>query len=96
MTFVYRALLTKTAPSAYIGHAAARRASVAPHTNGTWLVGESQVDLTKVQLLQPYTLPKTPGSAFEIEDFSFDVEQTLSIGSQSTGGRGGQGHVQPP
>jgi type VI protein secretion system component Hcp len=30
------------------------------------------------------------GSLFEIEDFSFDVEQTLNIGSQSTGAGAGK------
>ena len=30
------------------------------------------------------------GSLFEIEDFSFDTEQTLNIGSQSTGAGAGK------
>jgi type VI protein secretion system component Hcp len=33
---------------------------------------------------------KRPGSAFEIEDFSFDIEQVLNIGSQSTGAGAGK------
>lgn len=58
--------------------------------DGTWLVGESQEDLTNVQLLPPYTVPKTPGSALEIDDFSFDVAQTTNIGSQATGAGAGK------
>jgi bacteriocin-like protein len=30
------------------------------------------------------------GGLFEIEDYSFDIEQTLSIGSQSTGAGAGK------
>jgi hypothetical protein len=30
------------------------------------------------------------GAAFEIKDYSFDIEQTLSIGSQSTGAGAGR------
>jgi hypothetical protein len=31
-----------------------------------------------------------PGALFEIEDYSFDIEQTLNIGSQSTGAGSGK------
>jgi type VI protein secretion system component Hcp len=34
-----------------------------------------------------------PTTVFEVEDFSFDVEQTLNIGSQSSGGAAGPLHV---
>jgi type VI secretion system secreted protein Hcp len=39
----------------------------------------------------------TPGQPiFEISDFSFDIEQTLNIGSQSTGaGAGGKATFNP-
>jgi hypothetical protein len=30
------------------------------------------------------------GQAFEIKDYSFDIEQTLSIGSQTTGAGAGR------
>ncbi len=59
--------------------------------NGKPLSSESQVDFSnnKEQLMStPYKL--TQGNVFEIEDFSFDIEQTLNIGSQSSGAGAGK------
>lgn len=36
------------------------------------------------------TTPGAPGFVFEVEDYSFDIEQTLNIGSQSTGAGAGR------
>jgi type VI secretion system secreted protein Hcp len=69
-----------------------------------FLASESQVNLTKgpgdCEIVQPFVdacqaKPNGGGPGcglFEIEDYSFDIEQTLSIGSQSTGA--GTGRVQ--
>jgi type VI secretion system secreted protein Hcp len=60
---------------------------------GTFLQAESQVTWgtgnTEPLAKQPTTL--TQGYVFEIEDYSFDVEQTLNIGSQ--GGGAGAGKI---
>lgn len=59
--------------------------------DGTWLPAESTVDLGKAteELAQPFTKAGV-GNIFEVEDYSFDVEQTLNIGSQSTGAGAGK------
>ena len=67
---------------------------------GKMLTAESQVDFTKNSeplMSQPSTLggkgtyPNSgPCSVFEISDFSFDIEQTLNIGSQSSGAGAGK------
>jgi len=52
-----------------------------------YLVSESQVDLSKAPanaVSKPF-IDAGPGHVFEIGDYSFDIEQTLNIGSQSTG-----------
>lgn len=54
---------------------------------------ESQVDLTKNKeplMSQPSAFPTVPGTVFEVEDYSFDIEQTLNIGSQSSGAGAGK------
>jgi type VI secretion system secreted protein Hcp len=62
--------------------------------DGSWLQSESQVDLSKnnepLMGAQPTSFPNVTGSIFEIEDFSFDIEQTLNIGSQSSGAGAGK------
>lgn len=69
---------------------------------GAWLTAESQVDLSKNNeplMTAPFAIPSTPSSGtvpnvgpgiFEIEDFSFDIEQTLNIGSASSGAGAGK------
>jgi type VI secretion system Hcp family effector len=64
-----------------------------------YLPSESQVDLTKnlndnTELIQPFK-DAGPGNIFEVEDYSFDIEQTLSIGSQSTGAGAGKVSFNP-
>jgi type VI secretion system secreted protein Hcp len=54
-----------------------------------YLASESQVSITKsamdnASLVKPFTDAGT-GNIFEVEDYSFDIEQTTTIGSQSTG-----------
>lgn len=61
--------------------------------NGDALAAESQVMFTSNN--QAEALMKTPvqlaaGNVFEVEDFSFDIEQTLNIGSQSSGAGAGK------
>ena len=62
--------------------------------DGTYLKSESQVSLDKndEQLCVKFKfkdVAKAEG-LFEVEDFSFDIEQTLNIGSQSTGAGAGR------
>ncbi len=58
-----------------------------------FLKSESQVDFSQNKsdtlMSQPWALAPA-GQVFEIEDFSFDVEQTLNIGSQSSGAGAGK------
>ena len=58
---------------------------------GAWLASESQVDFGKSQE-ELYTSGfKDAGqNIFEIEDYSFDIEQTLNIGSQASGAGAGK------
>ena len=65
--------------------------------SGNWLKSESQVVTTNntepLMGAQPIAFPTTSPTApfvFEIEDFSFDIEQTLNIGSQSKGAGAGK------
>ncbi len=65
--------------------------------NKGYLKSESQVDTSNntEPLFNSFEFKKAAGSAddpglFEIEDFSFDIEQTLNIGSQSTGAGAGK------
>lgn len=60
-----------------------------------YLPSESQVDM-KVsgqdakELAQPFADAFNKKGLFEVEDYSFDIEQTLGIGSQSTGAGAGK------
>lgn len=57
-----------------------------------YLASESQVDLSKAAanaIAKPFT-DAGPGHVFEIADYSVDIEQTLNIGSQSTGAGAGK------
>lgn len=58
---------------------------------GDTLKGESQVvlDLTG-DTLANVSPPLEQGCVFEIDDFSFDIEQVLNIGSQSSGAGAGK------
>lgn len=55
--------------------------------NGGWLKGESQV---KISADNPIGKDISAGNVFEIDDFSFDIEQVLNIGSQSSGAGAGK------
>jgi type VI secretion system secreted protein Hcp len=60
-----------------------------------FLESESQVDFSKntgeqTDLFGPFQKAQPKHGIFEIEDYSFDIEQTLAIGSQSTGAGAGK------
>jgi len=58
---------------------------------GDFLPAESQVDFTgnsEPLMTDPSEIKK--GCVFEVEDYSFDIEQTLNIGSQSSGSGAGK------
>jgi type VI secretion system secreted protein Hcp len=69
---------------------------------GAYLTAESQVSFannTEVLMTQPWAIPTSASSGtvpnagpaiFEVSDFSFDIEQTLSIGSASSGAGAGK------
>jgi len=58
---------------------------------GKPLPGESQVVLdTSTDTLANAAPALTAGTLFEIDDFSFDIEQVLNIGSQSSGAGAGK------
>jgi type VI secretion system Hcp family effector len=60
--------------------------------DGKYLPSESQVDFSKdasTAISGPFT-SAGKGNIFEVEDFSFDIEQTLNIGSQSKGAGAGK------
>jgi type VI secretion system secreted protein Hcp len=61
------------------------------YAGGAWLDSESQIDFSH----QTDPLMDTPsklaqGKIFEIEDFSFDIEQTLNIGGSASGAGAGK------
>jgi type VI secretion system secreted protein Hcp len=59
--------------------------------DGTYLAAESQVDLSKnKEPLMTELYPIASPNIFEVEDYSFDIEQTLNIGSQSSGAGAGK------
>ncbi len=63
--------------------------------NDKYLQSESQVDLKQsaqdsAELAKPFTDAFGQKGLFEVEDYSFDIEQTLGIGSQSTGAGAGK------
>jgi type VI secretion system secreted protein Hcp len=60
-----------------------------------WLEGESQVDFKnnkEILMKSPVSLEgfDTQRQIFEVDDFSFDIEQTLNIGSQARGAGAGK------
>ena len=59
---------------------------------GDWLKAESQVDFAnnKENLWASVTPKPDLGSVFEVDEYSFDIEQTLNIGSQSSGAGAGK------
>ena len=58
--------------------------------NGKPLLGESQMQVVGNDTLSQGFLKLTPGQIFEIDDFSFDIEQVLNIGSHSSGAGAGK------
>ncbi len=62
--------------------------------NQKYLTSESQVDFTGVtasDIATPFKTALSGGTnIFEVEDYSFDVEQVLNIGSQSKGAGAGK------
>jgi type VI secretion system secreted protein Hcp len=62
-----------------------------PYT-GSPLLSESQVDMSKnnEELASDLKSFASASQLFEIEDYSFDIEQVLNIGSQSTGAGAGK------
>jgi len=56
-------------------------------STGAWLNGESQVVISGDS---PLGTDIQQGNVFEIDDFSFDIEQVLNIGSQSSGAGAGK------
>jgi type VI secretion system secreted protein Hcp len=56
-------------------------------SNSNWLKGESQA---KISSDNPLGSDIQAGNIFEIDDFSFDIEQVLNIGSQSSGAGAGK------
>jgi type VI secretion system secreted protein Hcp len=56
-------------------------------SKGNWLSGESQVVISSDT---PLGTDIQQGAVFEIDDFSFDVEQVLNIGSSSSGAGAGK------
>ena len=57
--------------------------------DGKYLDSESQVDFSKDPQKSAILYPPN-GNIFEVEDYSFDIEQTLNIGSQSSGAGAGK------
>ena len=57
--------------------------------DGRYLESESQVDLAKDPHISAVLYPPN-ANIFEVEDYSFDIAQTLNIGSQSTGAGAGK------
>src|ERR1700733_7831253 len=56
-------------------------------STGAWLNGESQVVISGDS---PLGTDIQQGNVFEIDDFSFDIEQVLNVGSQSSGAGAGK------
>jgi len=61
---------------------------------GKWLDAESQVDLSKNSGEQ-MAKDLTAGCVFEVDSYSFGIEQTLNIGSQSSGAGAGKVSFNP-
>ena len=54
------------------------------HYDGTYLDSESQVDFSRDPQKSAVHYPPN-GKVFEVDDYAFEVEQTLHIGTQPTG-----------
>jgi hypothetical protein len=67
-----------------------------PYT-GSPLLSESQVDMSKnnEELASDLKSYASASQLFEVEDYSFDIEQVLNIGSQSSGGGSGKVSFNP-
>ena len=60
-------------------------------TGGAWLDSEAQVDLShETETLMTTPTPLSKGKIFEVSSFSFDIAQTLNIGSASSGAGAGK------
>ncbi len=57
--------------------------------DGTYLDSESQLDFSRDPQKSAVQYPPN-ANIFEVEDYSFDIEQTLNIGSQSSGAGAGK------
>lgn len=62
--------------------------------DGSYLNSESQVDFSRSPQASAIGFPPN-NNIFEVEDYSVDVEQTLNIGSQSTGAGAGKVSFNP-
>ena len=60
--------------------------------DGTYVSGESQVQISSDS---PLGTDIAAGQVFEIDDFSFDIEQVVTIGSSTSGGGGGKVTLNP-
>ena len=76
----------------YMGFQVYSNSKYTANATSQWLNAESQVDLkgSTGDLLYNQLVPFQAGSVFEVEDYSFDIEQTLNIGSQSSGAGAGK------
>lgn len=76
----------------YMGFQVYSSSKYTANANSQWLKAESQVSMTNNtgDLLYNQLVPFVAGSVFEVEDYSFDIEQTLNIGSQSSGAGAGK------
>ena len=67
-----------------------------PYKGPPWLYAESQVAVASGEIPDPmfdkfkFADAQKAKALFEIEEFNFDIEQTLNIGSQSTGAGAGK------
>jgi type VI secretion system secreted protein Hcp len=57
--------------------------------DGTYLDSESQIDFSRDPQKSAVHYPPN-GKVFEVDDYSFDIEQTLNIGSQPSGAGAGK------
>ncbi len=62
--------------------------------DGSSLKAELQVDLSD-NTSEPLAKGLTAGNVFEVDDYSFDIEQQLNIGSQSSGAGAGKVQFNP-
>jgi type VI protein secretion system component Hcp len=74
----------------YSGNYAQSESQVAPNVNSKDLMWKPYGFADALAANKGGTAGAPTGSLFELEDFSFDTEQTLNIGSQSTGAGAGK------